>query len=96
MDELADLDHLVVTATDKFGNPLKPWERGDVRFHTSELVYGDDVPWSWCAFCWFGGANPCECCSSEAELTWLEWLRSQDVYPLPPLSRPVLEGGATC
>lgn len=42
---------------------------------------------------WREGVVPAEFghCQSEEAQAWLEWLRVQDVYPPPPLGRPVIQ-----
>lgn len=81
----AYLDDVVLVHTDRFGNRLPPWERGDARFHTTLMDYADLVRdrgpdcSEWCSFC-----NP-------PHIDWMEWLRAQDVYPPPPLSRPFID-----
>lgn len=73
------LDEVVWIRTDRSGNQLPPYERGDPRFWTSRLdyAYDEDGCGDWCP------------CGSNLEF-WMDWLRSQEIYPPPPLLNPVI------
>lgn len=80
------LDEVVWLRTDRFGNKLQPWVTGDQRFWVSRLDYAYDVDAD-------HGIPTCplDCGMCRPDVAeWLSWLRAQDVYPPPPLSRPVI------
>lgn len=75
------IDEVVWARTDRSGNQLPPWTHGDKRFYTSRLDYAYDEQ-SYC-----GDWCPC---GSNLEY-WMDFLRSEEVYPPPPLMNPVLK-----
>lgn len=74
------IDEVVWLRTDRLGNKLPPWTHGDKRFYTSILDYAFDAG--------TGCGDWCPCGSNLQN--WMEWLRSQDLYPPPSIPNPVI------
>ncbi len=100
-----DRDSLITQRVDKLGNPLPPWRTpsDDPRFELSVFDYADPAGLFGCGYCARPlyadqlhapltdvHSQPYLGCGGQEAHDWIEWLRDQEVYPLPGLGRPVL------